>query len=59
MDLAVLRKQPDDLAQRVCRFARAQPQDHLLFIEQIGQRNSHWVSRDLLDYQANPVIQLI
>jgi len=30
----------------------------LFFVKQIGQRDSHWVSRDLLDYQAKPVIQL-
>ena len=41
IDLAVFGKQLDDFAQRVCRFAGAQSQDHLLFIEKISQRNSH------------------
>ena len=50
IDLAVFGKQLDDFAQRVCRFAGAQSQDHLLFIEKVSQRDSHWRQRDLLDY---------
>jgi hypothetical protein len=42
IDPAVLGKQPDDFAQRVCRLAGAQSQDHLLFMEKVSQRNSHW-----------------
>ena len=41
IDPAVFGKQPNDLAQRVCRFAGAQSQDHLLFMEKVSQRNSH------------------
>src|SRR6266545_5374721 len=58
IDLPVLREQLDNLAQRVWRFPGAQPKDHLFFIEKVGQRDSHWGRRDLLDYQAKPVIQL-
>src|SRR6185369_12819383 len=44
---------------RIRRFSRAQPKDHLLFMEQICERNRHiGVERDLLEYGANPVIQL-
>jgi hypothetical protein len=59
IDPRVFGKQPEDLAQRVRRFAGAQSQDHLLFIEKISQRDSHWQQRDYLDYPANTVIQLI
>jgi hypothetical protein len=55
----VFGKHPDDLAQRVRRLAGAQSQDHLLFIEKVSQRDSHWQQRDYLDYPANTVIQLI
>jgi hypothetical protein len=41
IDPPVFGKQPDDLAQRVRRFAGAQSQDHLLFIEKVSQRDSH------------------
>jgi hypothetical protein len=58
IDLSVLRQQVDNLAQRVWHFPGAQPQDHLFFFNHIGQRNSHWEQRDLLDYPAKPVIQL-
>ena len=50
IDLPVFGKQLDDFAQRVRRFAGAQSQDHLLFIEEVSQRDSHWWQRDLLDY---------
>ena len=59
IDPPVFGKQAADLAQCVRRFAGAQSQDHLLFIEKISQRDSHWQQRDLLDYPANTVIQLI
>ena len=36
LDLSVLRQQLDNLAQHVWRFPRAQPQDHLFFVKQIG-----------------------
>ena len=31
-----------DFADRIRRFSRAQPKDHLLFVEQICGRNRHW-----------------
>jgi hypothetical protein len=58
LNLPILCQQLDNLAQRVWQFPGAQSEDHLFFVKQIGQRDSHWVSRDLLDYQAKPVIQL-
>jgi len=42
LDLPVSRQQLDNLAQRVWYFPGAQPQDHLFFIQKIGQRDSHW-----------------
>lgn len=50
--LPVFSQQLDDLAQCIRRFSGAQSQDHLLFIEKINQRDSHWRQRDLLDYPA-------
>src|SRR4029450_3653352 len=42
IDLSILRQQLDNFAQRVWRFPRAQAQDHLFFVEQIGQWDGHW-----------------
>src|SRR5262245_25238182 len=47
-----------DFADRIRRFSRAQPHDHLLFLEQIYGCDRHWGGRDLLEYGANAVIQL-
>src|SRR5215467_10000700 len=47
-----------DFANRIRRFSRAQPKGHLLFMEQICKRDRHEGWRDLLDYEANAVIQL-
>jgi len=41
INLSVFGKQLDDLMQRVRRFAGAQSENYLLFIEEIGQRDSH------------------
>lgn len=45
LDFPVSRQQLDNLAQRGWYFPGAQPHDHLFFVKQIGQRDSHWVSR--------------
>jgi len=50
LDLPIVREQLNDLAQRIPRFSGTQSQDYLLFIDKIGQRDSHWRQRDLLDY---------
>src|SRR5882757_7779460 len=51
------REHVHDLANRIRRFSRTQPEDHLLFMYQICERDRHWGWRDLLDYAANAVIQ--
>jgi hypothetical protein len=57
VDLSTLREHLNNLAQRIRQFSRAQPQDYLSFIEKVSERDGHWAERDLLDYQAKPVIQ--
>jgi hypothetical protein len=41
VDVAVVREQLNDLANRIGRFSRAQPQDYLSFVEKVGERDSH------------------
>src|SRR5262245_56128694 len=47
-----------DFTNRIRRFSRAQSEDNLLFVEEICERDRHGGRRDLLDYEANAVIQL-
>jgi hypothetical protein len=53
----VRREHVHDLAYRIRRLSRAQPEDHLLFGKQICESDRHRGWRDLLDYAANAVIQ--
>src|SRR5205809_5216212 len=52
LDLPIVREQLNDLAQRIPRFSGTQSQDYLLFIDMIGQRDSHWRQRASLDYPS-------
>jgi len=57
VDLSTLQEHLNNLAQRIRQFSRAQAQDYLSFIEKVSESDGHWAERDLLDYQAKPVIQ--
>src|ERR1044071_3182117 len=41
-DLPILRQEFDNFTKRVWHFPRAQPQNHLFLVEQIGERDGHW-----------------
>ena len=41
VDFSILREHLNNLAQRIRQFSRAQPQDHLSFVQQIRERDSH------------------